>query len=386
MPVRAHRFGAALAAILASAVLASSEALAQTCDFAPITAVVDGLLAANPQIPGAALRLAKGEQVLYERYFGTYSASTVVPIASATKLLSAATVMTLVDAGLLDLDAPVSATLPAFAGAKGGMTLRQMFSHTSGLPGGLDYPVLADKTITLAQAVDQIACCIPLAAAPSSQFAYGGLSMQVGGRVAEVAYGQLWDVLFAQRLAGPLGLSHTDYDGFGPTDNPRIAGGARSSLDDYGRLLEMLLGKGWFRGARVLSRAAVAQLWQDQTFGALIAFAPVGFEGLRYGLGAWRNLVTPQGEALRVSSPGAFGFTPWLDLDLGFYGILMLTANYQPLLDEMAQIQTLAHAEIAACAPTPAVAATSPAGRLALAIALVTASAAAWRRSRSYSR
>ena len=145
----------------------------------------------------------------------------------------------------------------------------------------------------------------------------------------------------------------------------------------------MLLGKGSFRGARILSEAAVAELWQDQTFGVPIVFAPVGFAGLRYGLGAWRNLVTAQGEALRVSSPGAFGFTPWIDLDLGFYGIFMVTTNYQPLLDEMAQIQTLAHAEIAACAPTPAVAATSPAGRVALALMLIAASAAAWRRSRS---
>ena len=374
---------ARLAAVLAASALAAGAAPAQTCDFDPITQVVEGLLAANPQIPGVAVRLAKGEQVLYERYFGSYSALTVVPIASATKLLSAATVMTLVDANTLDLDAPVSATLPAFTGEKGLMTLRQMFSHTSGLPGGTDPPVLADKTITLAQAADQIACCIALAAAPGTQFAYGGLSMQVGGRVAEVADGRLWDALFAQRLAGPLGMTHTDYDGFGPTDNPRIAGGARSSLDDYGRLLEMLLGKGSFRGTRILSETAVAQMWQDQTVGVPIAFAPVGFAGLRYGLGAWRNLVTAPGEPLRVSSPGAFGFTPWIDLDLGFYGIFMVVTNYQPLLDEMAQIQALAHAEIAACAPTPAVAATSPAGRAALALTLIAASVVAWRRSRS---
>jgi len=376
-----------LAGSAAAAALAPREAPAQSCDFAPITQIVDDLLAANPQIPGVALRLAKGEQVLYERYFGTYSPQTVVPIASASKLLSAATVMTLVDAGTLDLDAPVSARLPAFTGAKGEMTLRQMFSHTSGLPGGTDPPVLADKTITLAQAVDEIACCIPLAAPPGTQFAYGGLSMQVGGRVAEVADGQLWDALFAHRLAGPLGMTHTDYDGFGATDNPRIAGGARSSLDDYGRLLEMLLAKGSFRGARILSEAAVAEMWQDQTFGVPIVFAPVGLAGLRYGLGAWRNLVTAQGEPLRVSSPGAFGFTPWLDLDLGFYGIFLVTTNYQTLLDEMAQIQTLAHAEIAACAPTPQVAATSTAGRLALALALAAtcaaASAAARRRART---
>ena len=47
-------------------------------------------------------------------------------------------------------------------------------------------------------------------------------------------------------------------------------------------------------------RAAVAELWKDQTFGVPIAYAPVGFEGLRYGLGAWRNLVSPQGDALRA--------------------------------------------------------------------------------------
>jgi len=381
--VLAHQRAARLAATLAASALAASAAPAQTCDFTPISEVVESLLAANPQIPGVALRLAKGEQVLYERYFGSYSAQTVVPIASATKLLSAATLMTLVDAAALDLDAPVSASLPVFTGAKGLMTLRQMFSHTSGLPGGTNHPVLADTTITLAQAADEIACCIALAAPPGTQFAYGGLSMQVGGRVAEVADGQLWDALFAHRLAGPLGMTHTDYDSFGATDNPRIAGGARSSLDDYGRLLEMLLAKGWFRGARILSEAAVAELWQDQTFGVPIVFAPVGFEGLRYGLGAWRNLVAAQGEPVRVSSPGAFGFTPWIDLDLGYYGIFMVTSNYQPLLDEMAQIQTLAHDEIAGCAPTPAVTTTSPAGRVALVLALVAASGAAWRRGRS---
>ncbi len=358
-------------ATLTAAVFASAEAPAQTCDFTAVTQVVDGLLAANPQIPGAALRLAKGEQVLYERYFGAYSPQTVVPIASASKLLSAATLMTFVDQDLLDLDAPVSATLPAFTGEKAGMTLRQMLSHTSGLPGGADPPVLKNTSISLTQAVDEIACCIPLDAPPGTQFAYGGLSMQVAGRMAEVAHGQAWASLFAQRIASPLGMTHTDYQGLGVTNNPRIAGGARSSLDDYGRLLEMLLAKGWFRGARILSEASVAEMWQDQTFEVPIAFAPVGAAGLRYGLGAWRNLTTPQGDALRVSSTGAFGFAPWIDLDLGYYGVFLVVTNYTTLLAEMAQIQTLAHAEIAACAAAPPVPASSRGGLAALALALV---------------
>jgi CubicO group peptidase (beta-lactamase class C family) len=92
----------------------------------------------------------------------------------------------------------------------------------------------------------QIARCVALAAPPATQFAYGGLSMHVGGRMAEVASGQLWDALFAQRIAIPLGMTHTEYEGLGPSNNPRIDAGARSSLDDYGRFLEMLLGGGVF--------------------------------------------------------------------------------------------------------------------------------------------
>jgi CubicO group peptidase (beta-lactamase class C family) len=359
---------ALIAALFALA--APGPACAQSCDFSAITQLVNQLLATTPQVTGASVRLATTEQVLYEHYFGNFTAQTVVPVASASKLVSAATIMTLVEDGLLDLDAPVSQTLPAFSGDKAGMTLRQMFSHTSGLPGGTEHPVLSDRTITLAQAADQIACCIPMAAPPGTQFAYGGLSMHVGGRMAEVAAGVPWDTLFAQRIGGPLGLAHTDYEAFGATDNPRIAGGVRASLDDYGRVLEMLLGRGWFRGARILGPAAVAEMWKDQTFGVPIVMTPV--PGVRYGLGAWRDLVGELGQPIRVSSPGAFGFTPWLELDLGYYGIFMVAWLYPPLVDEVTQIQALARTEIASCLPPP-VAAGSPASRLALALLLLVA-------------
>ncbi len=84
-------------AVAALALLGASGARAQECDFSPRTQFITNLVATTPQVPGAGLRLARGEQVLYEHYFGSYTAATVVPIASATKVLSAATVMTLVD-------------------------------------------------------------------------------------------------------------------------------------------------------------------------------------------------------------------------------------------------------------------------------------------------
>ena len=362
------------AAAVAMATLAASGARAQECDFSDITQFITNLVATTPQVPGAALRLAKGQQVLYEHYFGSYTAATVVPIASATKMLSAATVMTLVDDGLLDLDAPVSASLPAFTGSKGEMTLRQMFSHTSGLPGVSIHPTLAVSVVSLAAAVDEIACCVALAAPPATQFAYGGLSMHVGGRLAEVASGQLWDTLFAQRIAGPLGMAHTDYEGLGQTNNPRMDGGARSSLDDYGRFLEMLLGGGVFRGTRILEQASVEEMRKDQTFGVPIVSTPA--EGAtRYGLGTWRDIVDGAGEPVRVSSPGAFGFTPWLELDLGYYGVFLVLWNNQLLRDQIHQIQAMARDEIAACtAPAPIdIAVASPTGHAALVFALAAA-------------
>jgi len=388
--VTTRRRTAPLAAAVALVVaLVAPAARAEECDFAPLTQYVANLVATTPEVPGAGLRLAKGQQVLYEQYFGSYTAATQVPIASASKMLAAAAVMSLVEDGLLSLDAPVSAALPQFTGAKGTMTLRQMFSHTSGLPGVSIHPVFGSGYTTLAAAVDQIACCVALDAPPGTQFAYGGLSMHVGGRMAEVASGQSWRTLFAQRITTPLGMTHTDFDAFGVSENPRIAGGARSTLDDYGRFLEMLLGGGLFRGARVLEPSSVDEMRKDQTFGVPIVSTPAQPD-TRYGLGTWRDVVDTSGNPVRVSSPGAFGFTPWLELDLGYYGVFLVLWNNQELSDEIHQIQALARAEIAACtqtAPPPAVPAASPPGRAALALALAAAALAALRggRRRRYS-
>jgi len=45
--------------------------------------------------------------------------------------------------------------------------------------------------------------------------------------------------------------------------NSAFAGGARSYLRDYGRLLHLLLNEGWANGQRLLSRDAVYRFWHD---------------------------------------------------------------------------------------------------------------------------
>jgi serine-type D-Ala-D-Ala carboxypeptidase/endopeptidase len=43
---------------------------------------------------------------------------------------------------------------------------------------------------------------------------------------------------------------------------------------------------------------------------------------VRYGLAAWLECSTPATGCEVISSPGAFGFNPWLDREAGYYAIL----------------------------------------------------------------
>ncbi|MGE3165784.1 MAG: serine hydrolase [Planctomycetota bacterium] len=341
---------ASWAGLVASTYVADLEtSWAQTCDFSPVLAIAEAIVDDAALVDAAGVWLETGDSsVAVESYVGPYGPSTVIPIASASKLISAVALLTLVDDGLLDLDLPLSNYLPEFTGLKGTMTVRQMFSHTSGLPGGSTHPVLSDSSITLAEAASQIACCIELDAPPGTQFAYGGLSMHVVGRVAEVVTGQPWAVLFATRVAVPLGLTDTDYYAFGFTQNPRVAGGVRSTLTDYAVVLRMLRDGGLHQGVPFLSANALSVLTSDQTNGVPIVDSPAG-DDRRYGFGAWLDLVGDDGETLRISSPGAFGFTPWVDLDLHLSGLFVIEYLFSLVQTEVEAMQALARSEVLDC-------------------------------------
>ncbi|HWS25484.1 MAG TPA: serine hydrolase domain-containing protein [Xanthomonadales bacterium] len=278
-------------------------------------------------LPGGAILIGTRQGLLHERYFGSYDAQTVVAIASASKLASAIRIAQLIDRGRIDPEAPVSAYLPAFSGAKGTMTMRQLFSHTSGFGNDSAAPVLLDDSLTLAQAVDQIACCqdFPAGYTVGGQFAYGGISMHIGGRVAEVVSLQDWEVGWQAGLGAPLGIQSIDWQGLGPTRNYMIAGSARSNLRDYGRLLHLLLNEGWANGRRLLSRDAVYRFWQDNV-GSLpvIDPPPTATSPVLYGMGSWLDNTRPLTERPLIHSLGAFGYFPWVDFREGLYGIFMI--------------------------------------------------------------
>ncbi len=287
---------------------------------------------------GASLLLVHENAEVARLHRGSYNASTVIPIASATKWLSGAVIMKLVEQGTLSLDDPIRKFRSDFTGAAADITIRQLFSHTSGMAD--NDPVINDLSVTLEQAVAHIAK-LPLNNPPGTAFAYGNLSMHVGGRIAEQVTGTGFEQLFRNLIGNPLGMTSTDYQGFGTTTNYMIAGGARSSLEDFGRFLEMIANDGVFRGRRILSKAAVDVMLADQTRGAQIVrtFQP---DGRRYGIGVWRDRVAQNGEALEVSSPGGFGTWPFVDRERNSYGVLLIQsflgisrAQTDALMDEV---------------------------------------------------
>ena len=91
-----------------------------------------------------------------------------------------------------------------------------------------------------------------------------------------------------------------------PNSTP-ATGGARSTLSDYGRVVDMLLAG----GGDYLRTGTIAAMAADRTIGTTIEATPV--EGLGYGIGQWIEAKDAFGASTRVSSPGAFGFTPWVD-------------------------------------------------------------------------
>jgi D-alanyl-D-alanine-carboxypeptidase/D-alanyl-D-alanine-endopeptidase len=286
---------------------------------------VDATLAARPAavgVPGVALHVARHGSVVYQKAFGTYTADTVVRLASGSKWLSAAAIMTLVDDGSLDLDAPISAYLPVFTGPKAAITLRQLLSFTSGLQ---EEPTCAGRaTVTLQQCAAEIAV-LPLAAQPGAQYRYGNGHLVVAAAIAESVSGTPFTTLFWDRLSVPLGAPSTVMTGGA---NPNPAGNARSTMRDYARFVRMLWNGGEIDGTRILSADAVAEMQQDQTNGAPIVVAS-GIRkalGSRYGLGSWYDVLDPATGAYEVSSPGAFGFHPWIDRERDVYGVYVIEA------------------------------------------------------------
>ncbi|MGQ3031360.1 MAG: serine hydrolase domain-containing protein, partial [Ferrovibrionaceae bacterium] len=230
-----------LPALAAGAILlalpAAAGDLAQRLDAAIDKAV------AERRIVGTVVLVARDGALVYRRAAGLSDREAGVPmredtifrLASVSKPLVSAAVMTLVEEGRLRLDEPVTGFLPDFRpqladGRAPAITIGHLLSHAAGLSYGFFEPEDSRyKMLAVSDGLDIVPGLTldanlrrlsrtTLAFPPGSNWRYS-LSIDVLGAVIEKVTGQTLAQAVAERVTAPLGLKDT---GFAVTDPARL--------------------------------------------------------------------------------------------------------------------------------------------------------------------
>lgn len=133
---------------------------------------------------------------------------TVYDLASLSKLFTSLIAVTLLERGRIELEAPVARYVPEYAGGgKQDITIRQLLTHTSGLRADIAFYKLAGRQEML-RALWNEKPVNP----PGTVYLYSDLSMISMQQVIERVTGKGLDVLVAEEITGPLGMTSTRYN------------------------------------------------------------------------------------------------------------------------------------------------------------------------------
>jgi methyl acetate hydrolase len=347
-------------------------------------------------VPGLVVIAGDRKGVIYQGVFGmaetgagrAMTADAIFRIASMTKAVTAVAAMQLIEERKLALDDPAAKYLPELANpmvfesfdaatgayklrpAASAITMRQLFTHTSGLGYGFTSSVLNQFKPREGETYP----AGPLLFDPGTDWIYGTSTDQLG-KIVEKLSGKDLEAYFRERIFGPLGMNDTGYnvsaekharivnvhrrgaDGAlaeQPRNPPQTAtrfnggGGLYSTAGDYLRFLQMLLNGGELGGARVLSGGSVALMGQNQ-IGAVgvravkstqpntssdFTFIDDGRD--KWGLGFQITTAAVAGKR----SPGSLSWGGinntffWLDPSRGVAGVIMM--QFLPFADAKA--------------------------------------------------
>ena len=274
------------------------------------------------ELAGAVMLVADKDKILAHETVGfadvatkkTMQKDSLFWIASQTKPMTATALMMLVDEGKVNLDDPVEKYLPEFRGQmviaekdddhmllkkpKHPITVRNILSHTSGLPFHSDIEVPTLDRFPLADRVRSYAM-IPLQYEPDTQYRYSNAGLNTAARIIEVITEMKYEKFLYERLFKPLGMNDTTFwpseeqvariatsyksgpnrEGLEATTvtqlhypltdrinrYPMPAGGLFSSATDIAKFYRMILNEGELDGHRYLSKEAVKTMTSRQT-------------------------------------------------------------------------------------------------------------------------
>lgn len=262
----------------------------------------------------------KDGKIIYQKALGTdFNLKTQAPIASCSKWLTAALVMSFVDQGKLSLDDNVSKFLPIFSKySKGYITIKDCLAHLTGIesePIRLTNLFGRKKYASLEEEVDDFASKKEIQSNPGLEFRYSNIGLNIAGRILEVLTKRSFEQLMQERITRPLMMRNTSFASFNAV-NP--SGGAVSTASDYINFLSMLLNKGMFNGKRILTEKAIEDMNMVRTTPVMIKYAPKAAEGFNYGFGEWILQADENGNGTVVASPGLLGTWPMIDQCRGY--------------------------------------------------------------------
>lgn len=289
---------------------------------------LDPFLQRNQKALGGSLVAVvwKDGKVVYQREAGDFTAKTQAPIASSSKWLTAAMVMSVIEQGKLSLDDPVGKYIPIFnTYMKRYVTIRHCLSHTTGIEreSRLVTKIMERRKYqSLEEEVNAIAAK-EISNNPGVEFFYGGYGLNIAARVCEIVTKKSYERLMQERITRPLKMRATSFaDDQGMSPNP--SGGAQSTANDYLNFLIMMLNRGSFEGKPVLSEASVKEMERSQMANLPVKYAPPSASGFAYGLGAWIVEQDAQGNSVVMACPGLFGTWPYYDRCRKYVAILFV--------------------------------------------------------------
>ncbi len=338
---------ATAAAFPASSVAALRDTLRRVLD----QAVADGAF------PGAYAAVGTADGVLAEYGVGRLdaddptrpSATTVWDLASLTKVVSTTSaVLQLVGERRVALDSPAVRYLPEWkASGSAGVTVRQLLTHTAGLPAWRPF---YKESATAEEAIGQLFATAP-DTVPGKRFLYSDLGFMLLGKLVERVSGERLAQYVTGHVFAPLGMRDTRFlppaewvGRIAPTEQDpwrqrklrgevhdenasRVGGvsghaGLFSTGQDLARFARMYLNGGSLDGVRVFDAATVAQFTtaQDTT----ISKRALGWETPTGGNSAGRRM-----SAAAFGHTGFTGTSLWMDPSRGVF-VILLTNRVNP--------------------------------------------------------
>ena len=284
-----------LLACLASSTAFASPSQATVPDFAAIDAYVEAQMK-DIHLPGVAIGIIQGDQIVYVKGYGVADPSgrAVTPqtpfwLASLAKPVTALAVMQLVEAGKVELDAPVQRYLPYFRladeQAAAAITVRHLLNQTSGISFATaeeTFPSQAYFERTPEQRVRELsdnALTHPV----GTTYQYSNVNFTILALIVETVSGQPFESYVQEQIFNPLEMSQSSYyqPEAIPSDSaagyqqwfgnpvakdiplPRSGnggGGLIASAEDMTHFLIAQLNEGRYRNVTVLSPAGIAEM------------------------------------------------------------------------------------------------------------------------------